>query len=434
LLWFIARPAGGKVAMTLLARQSDRVRDVAVAKDGSLFFLSDREAPHGRVLHLPAGATQLSQARVVIAESDRHLTDLEVTASTLFVFDIRRAASHLRTFDLAGRERGEVSTPAHFTVSPAGVLGDALLVSGESYVDPPALYRVDEKARSLVRTAFATTSTTRFDDLEVLDESARSKDGTEVPITLLVSKAARGHGPTPLYLAGYGGYGVSLPPEFSVTRRALLDLGFTLGIVHLRGGGDLGEPWHQQGMLSRKQNVFDDFIASADALVAKGYTTRDKLAIRGASNGGLLMGAVLNQRPDLARAAVIGVPMMDMVHLKAVPNGVYNTTEFGDPDRAEDFRFILPYSPCQNITKAAYPAVLVTSGAKDGRVPPGDARRYTAKLQASSTSSRPVLLRTWWNAGHGIGTPMSARSEELAEIYAFLLEELGVPYSPAKGD
>jgi prolyl oligopeptidase len=238
-----------------------------------------------------------------------------------------------------------------------------------------------------------------------------------------------GNNPTILY--GYGGYSVNLTPGFNPLRRVWFDAGGVYAIANLRGGGEFGEEWHKAGNLTNKQNVFDDFIACAEHLIKRKYTRPEKLAASGASNGGLLMGAFLTQRPDLVRAVVSRVGIYDMLRVELDPNGAFNVTEFGTVKDPAQFKALYAYSPYHHVRDGtAYPAVIFPCGENDGRVNPAHSRKMTARLQAVTSSGHPILLRTTASAGHGMGSSLKERVAEQADIYAFLLEELGVNASP----
>jgi prolyl oligopeptidase len=232
-------------------------------------------------------------------------------------------------------------------------------------------------------------------------------------------------------LTGYGGYGINLTPTFSSTRRIWFDAGGVYAVANLRGGGEFGEEWHLAGNLTHKQNVFDDFIACAEHLIQRKYTSPDKLAVMGSSNGGLLMGVFLTQRPELARAVVSRVGIYDMLRVELDPNGAFNTTEFGSVKDEEQFKALYGYSPYHHVKDGtAYPAVLFPCGENDGRVNPAHSRKMAARLQAATSSGLPILLRTTATAGHGMGSSLKDRVAEQADIHAFLLQELGVDISP----
>jgi prolyl oligopeptidase len=228
-------------------------------------------------------------------------------------------------------------------------------------------------------------------------------------------------------LTAYGGYGISLAPGFDSTRRIWFDAGGVYAVANLRGGGEYGEEWHKAGNLTKKQNVFDDFIASAEHLIKQKYTNPDKLAVEGGSNGGLLMGAFLTQRPELARAVVSHVGIYDMLRIELDPNGQFNVTEFGTVKNPEHFKALYAYSPFHRVREGTkYPAAILTTGENDGRVNPAQSRKMTARLQAATGSGRPILFRSSASAGHGIGTSLKERIAEQADVTSFLFDQLGI--------
>ena len=282
----------------------------------------------------------------------------------------------------------------------------------------------DKKPR---RTAIYTTSSADFEDIEVVREFATSKDGTKVPLNILRKKGVKLDGQNPTLLYGYGGYGINLTPGFDSTRRVWFDAGGIYVVANLRGGGEYGEEWHKAGNLTHKQHVFDDFIAAAEYLIQRRYTNPAKLAVEGGSNGGLLMGAFLTQRPDLARAVVSHVGIYDMLRIELDPNGQFNITEFGTVKNLDQFKALYAYSPYHHVRAGAkYSAVLLTTGENDGRVNPAQSRKIAAALQAATASNNPILFRSTASAGHGIGTSLKERIAEQADVYSFLFDQLGI--------
>jgi prolyl oligopeptidase len=253
-----------------------------------------------------------------------------------------------------------------------------------------------------------------------------------VPVNVIMKKGTKLDGSNPLLLYGYGGYGISQTPAFLGSfRRLWLDAGGIYAIANTRGGAEFGEKWHQDGMLLKKQNVFDDFAASAEYLIAQKYTSHAKLALIGGSNGGLLMGAEITQHPELARAVVSSVGVYDMVRSELDPNGSFNTTEYGTVKDPAQFKALYAYSPLHHVKKGAhYPAVLMLTGAQDGRVNPMHSRKFTAALQAAT--EMPVLLRTSKNSGHGIGSSLDERIAEQTDQLTFLFDQLGMTYAAPK--
>jgi prolyl oligopeptidase len=275
------------------------------------------------------------------------------------------------------------------------------------------------------------TSPVDYSDIEVVREFATSKDGTKVPVNILYKKGVKRDGKNPTLLYGYGGYSVNLTPSFDSSRRIWFDAGGVGVVANLRGGGEYGETWHKSGNLTHKQNVFDDFIASAEHLIQRGYTSSAKLAIEGGSNGGLLMGAFLTQRPELARAVATHVGIYDMLRVELDPNGQFNVTEFGTVKDPEQFKALYAYSPYHHVRDGTkYPAVLLTTGENDGRVNPAQSRKMAAQLQAATASDAPILFRSTASAGHGIGTALKERIAEQADVLSFLFDQLGMEYQP----
>jgi prolyl oligopeptidase len=373
----------------------------------------------------------LEHARVVVSEGSGVLQEFEASAHGLYVAEMVGGPSRLR-FIKEGR-RGATEVPV-LPVSAVSSLhswhDDDLLFANASFLEPVAWYEWQPDWSKPRTTALRTSSPARFDDIEVVREFAVSKDGTKVPINIMRKKGITLDGNNPTLLTGYGGYGISLTPSFSATRRIWFDAGGVYAVANLRGGGEFGEEWHKAGNLTKKQNVFDDFIACAEHLIKRKYTNPKKLAVMGSSNGGLLMGAFLTQRPELARVVVSRVGIYDMLRVELDPNGVFNTTEFGTVKDPDQFKALYAFSPFHRVKDGVpYPAVLFPCGENDGRVNPAHSRKMTAALQAATSSDRPILLRMTSTAGHGMGSSLKDRVAEQADIYAFLFQELGVDTS-----
>jgi prolyl oligopeptidase len=330
-------------------------------------------------------------------------------------------------FDEKGTSKGLIPVaPSSSVGQVVGLESDDVLVLSETYLQPPAWSRFDAATGRLQATALRKAAAADYSDTEVLRQFAVSKDGTRVPLNIIRRKGTKLDGNNPVVLYGYGGYGISLGPRYDIGLRPLLDRGVIYVIANLRGGGEYGEDWHSAGMLTKKQNVFDDFAACAKWLIEQGYTNPKRLAIEGGSNGGLLMGAALTQHPELYAAVVAHVGIYDMLRVELSPNGAFNVTEFGTVKEDDQFKALHAYSPYHHVVDGVqYPAVLFLTGANDPRVEPANSRKMTARLQASG-SQRPVYLRTTDTAGHGIGTALSERIAEAADVDAFLFAMLGV--------
>jgi len=415
-----------------LAAFSDGIKAAQFGEDGWLYLLSTQGAPRGQVLRVPLSQPKLAQAQRVLAQGEGTLQHLAVAEGRLFVSALLGGPSKLTVVDLKTLAQKDIALPPVSGVDGLVHIGAGqVLAQVQSYTEPPAWWRIgsDDKA---VKTALAMTSAADFSDTEVRREFATSKDGTRVPLNILMRKGTQLDGKNPTILYAYGGYSVSQTPSFAPIRRLWLEQGGIFVVANIRGGGEYGEAWHLAGNLTKKQNVFDDFIAVAEYLIAKGYTAPAKLAIQGGSNGGLLMGAALTQRPELFRAVHSAVGIYDSLRVELDPNGAFNVTEFGTVKDKAQFEALYAYSPFHRVKDGtAYPAVLLTTGDNDGRVNPAQSRKFLARLQAANPNGHALLLRTSASAGHGIGSSLSETILERSDIFSFLFQELGVSYQAA---
>ena len=433
--YLLALAGGGWAQLTQFA---DHLTHGVFGLDGSLYLVSRDGAPRGKLLRLPAGSTQLAAAKVVVPQSEAVIEHVLATKGRLYVQDLLGGVSQLRSFDLNGGAPSLVPVKPVSTVSEL-VRGrdEEVLFRNVTFIEPAAWYRYapagGKLAGKVQKTALVVTSPVDFSDIEVGRHQVASKDGTKVPLTLLHKKGLKLDGKNPTLLTGYGGFGVSLTPNFGVIRRVWLEQGGVIAIANLRGGGEFGEEWHKGGNLLKKQNVFDDFIACAQHLIDSGVTSPGKLSIQGGSNGGLLMGAVVTQRPELFRAVAAHVGLYDMLRFVLYPNGAFNVTEYGTPKDPEQWKALYGYSPYHHVKEGtAYPAMLFVSGENDPRVNPADSRKMVARLQAASTSGLPILLRTSSSSGHGASS-LSESIKEQADVFGFLFQQLGVAYKPVAG-
>jgi prolyl oligopeptidase len=339
------------------------------------------------------------------------------------------ATNQLRLLDRNGTVIENIKLPALGTIAGLGGEwnGHELFYGFQSFNMAPSVYRFDLKTRKQKLWGRVPTDI-KPGDYVVEQVKYKSKDGSEIPMFLTYKKGLKKDGGNPTLLYGYGGFNISLTPTFNATRFLFLDKGGVLAIANLRGGGEYGEDWHRAGMLDKKQNTFDDFIAAAEWLIANKVTTKDKLAIQGGSNGGLLMGAVTTQRPDLFKAVVCQVPLLDMIRYHKFLIAKLWIPEYGNADKEEDFQWIHAYSPYQKTKEGtAYPAMLITTAASDSRVDPLHARKMAARLQSASIGTGPILLRQETRAGHGAGKPRSLTLDEQTDIWSFLFSQLGIP-------
>ncbi|HEY6869666.1 MAG TPA: prolyl oligopeptidase family serine peptidase, partial [Novosphingobium sp.] len=393
-----------------------------------VWFVTNRDAPLYRLVSLDLAAP-VAEWREVVPQGEAKLERATIIGRKLVLNYLRDAASQALVVDLAGRPArqitlGDIGTASGFAGRPGN---PETFYAFASFNRPSTIYRLDIATGET--TPFAEPALT-FDPALYLVEQRfyASRDGTRVPLFLIRSRKVAAAGrPAPTILYGYGGFDVSLTPSFAASRMAWLEAGGAFAVANIRGGGEYGRAWHDAGRLAHKQNAFDDFIAAGEYLIAEGITAHGQLAVQGGSNGGLLVGAVVNQRPDLFAAANPAVGVMDMLRFDRFTAGRYWVDDYGHPDREADFRVLRAYSPYHNIRAGAdYPAILVTTADTDDRVVPGHSFKYTAALQAAALGPAPHLIRVETRAGHGSGKPTDKAIEEAADVLAFLAEWTGL--------
>ena len=435
-LHYVLEPNGRAIQ---IGKYADRVIGGAVIdRDGTVYGVSRLNAPMGKVVKLKAPyAGGLIKAQVITAEhKDAAIIDggefsnpLTIAGDRLFVSRIAGGPSQVTITDLNGGSPSKLALPGIASVGEVDALpkGGALF-DVTTYLEPAYFMRWDRATGHTTRTALKMTSPISFADAEVHRIFATSKDGTKVPVNVIAKKGIKLDGSHPVLLYGYGGYGVNQSPGFGGSKvRIWLDGGGVWAEANIRGGGEYGQRWHEEGMLTKKQNVFDDFAAAGETMIKDGYTNHSKLALLGGSNGGLLMGAMITQHPDLARAVVSQVGIYDMLRVELDPNGAFNVTEFGTVKDPAQFKALYAYSPYHHVRQGvAYPAVLMMTGANDGRVNPMQSRKFTAALQAATGSDRPILLRTQLTGGHGIGASLDEQIALATDRNMFLFDQLGM--------
>lgn len=414
---------------------------VAFGPGGSLYVISRQDAPRGKIVRLSSSNTPIDRATVVIPEGEDTIVSkfgrsptMALTESRLFLVYQTGGPSEIRVFDHDGRPLPAPSVPpvSRVGLDMVPLNGGDLLFSNTSFIDPTAWYRFRTSDGTTDKTALYAEYPVSFEDAEVVRDFTVSKDGTRIPINIIRSNGTELDGQNPVLLTGYGGFGLARTPRFSALRRIWLDHGGVYAVANIRGGGEYGEEWHRDGSLTKKQNVFDDFYACMSYLVEEGYTTPDRLAIEGGSNGGLLMGAMITQHPEAARTVVSHVGIYDMLRVELSSNGRFNIPEYGTVEDPEQFEALYAYSPYHNVVDGvSYPAVLFLTGANDPRVDPMQSRKMTARLQAASSSGLPILLRTSADTGHG-GLPLSERIDQIVDAYAFIFNQLGIEFQGAK--
>jgi prolyl oligopeptidase len=395
--------------------------------NGRLYIVTNEDAPRYRMFVAEAGNYERDDWTEIIPQTGGVLKEAEEWGEKIFARYEQNASSQLKVFDLQGKNVSNLALPAIGTVF--GAAGkwdrDEIFYGFESFTVAPSIYRYDVTKGTTTLWAKVDAPSIDPSGYQVEQEWYQSKDGTRVPMFVVHKKGLKNDGHNPTLLTGYGGFNVSLTPEFDSEIYLWLEHGGVYAVANLRGGSEFGEDWHRAGMLDKKQNVFDDMIAAAEYLIAEKYTDKDHLAIEGASNGGLLMGVMITQRAELFRAVVCRVPLLDMLRYQDFQIARLWIPEFGTAESPEQFKWIYAYSPYHHVKAGVeYPAVMFMTGDSDSRVDPMHARKMTALMQ--SVSKRPVLLRVEKDAGHGAGTPVGKRVEEGVDVWGFLFWELGV--------
>ncbi len=400
-----------------------------IDNDGPVFyFKTDNKAPRGRVIAIDVRKPDPANWKEIIPEAKENLVGVNMVGN-LFVADyLKDARTQVKMFDPEGRFVRELELPG---IGSAGGFGGKrtdteTFYTFTSFTTPPSIYRYNliTGESKLFRRAEVKFNP---DDYEVKQVFYASKDGTKVPMFLSMKKGTKLDGNNPTLLYGYGGFDISLTPAFSVSRLQWMEMGGVFAQANLRGGGEYGQEWHKAGTKLHKQNVFDDFIAAAEYLIKEKYTSTPKLAIQGGSNGGLLVGACMTQRPDLYGACLPAVGVMDMLRFQRFTAGRFWVDDYGSSDNAEEFKALYAYSPYHNLKKGTkYPATLVTTADTDDRVVPGHSFKFLAELQYCQAGPAPVLGRIETRAGHGAGKPTAKLIEEVADQWAFLVKNLDV--------
>lgn len=422
------RPQGSNDAPTPLATGFDGNYSVEFYK-GKIYILTDVGADMKQIFVTDAATPECSNWKVLIPERKKSkIAGFDVIEGRLYVDRLENAYTRIEIYDLDGTYIKDVPLPGIGSASVSGFqeAKPGVRLNFSSFFHPSETFEYDfatDKLTSIHRAPIE-VDTSRFETKQVW---ITSKDGTSVSMFILANKNIILDGSHPTYLTGYGGFDHSMTPGFSAKYLTLLEAGAIVAIPNLRGGGEYGREWHEGGMKARKQNVFDDFIAAAEYLIVEKYTTSEKLAIGGGSNGGLLVGAAMTQRPDLFRAVLCQVPLLDMINYHKWGLANIWETEYGSSDDPEAFKYLLEYSPYQNIIDGThYPATLITASDNDARVDPCHARKMTARLQEANTSGHPIMLYRAAASGHGGGTTITQTIEQTSHHFAFLMSQLGM--------
>ena len=394
-----------------------------------IFFLTNYGAPKYKIMVTDIRQPKLEHWKDLVPESESVLSEAVIIGGKLVLIYEKDASQHTYICSLEGRIQHKVLLPTLGSVSFSGDKDDKeTFYVFTSFTFPPTIYKynLDTNESELYMSPKVAFNP---DDYETEQVFYPSKDGTQIPMFLTYKKGLQKDGTNPVLLYGYGGFNISLTPGFSTNRLAFIENGGIYAQANLRGGSEYGEAWHQAGIKMNKQNVFDDFMAAAEYLIQENYTNKNKLAIHGGSNGGLLVGAVVNQRPDLFKVAVPAVGVMDMLRYHKFTIGWNWASDYGTSEESKEmFEYLHGYSPLHTIRNdgTAYPAILVTTADHDDRVVPAHSFKYAATLQAANTGNAPKLIRIETNAGHGSGKPISKVLDEYTDMYAFIMYNLGM--------
>ena len=401
--------------------------------DGKVYIVTNEDAPRYRAFVADTASPARSNWKEIIPQTDAVLDGANVVNGLLLAQYEKDVSSQLQLLDLSGKPLGEVKLPAIGTVNGIGGKWNRkeVFFAFQSFTIPDEIYQIDLKDSSTSLWSKVDAPGIEPANYEVKQLWFKSKDGTRVPMFVFHKKGIELNGQSPTLLTGYGGFNVSLTPSFMADRYLWLEHGGVFAVANLRGGAEFGEDWHRAGMLGKKQNVFDDFIAAAEYLIAQKYTDKNHLAIRGGSNGGLLMGAAFTQRPDLFRAVICQVPLLDMLRYQNFQIAKLWIPEYGSADDPKQFEWLYAYSPYQHVHAGEeYPAILFMTADTDTRVDPMHAKKMTALMQAEAANGRskqrPILLRIDTKAGHGAGKPIAKQVDDLVDIYSFLFWQLGM--------
>jgi prolyl oligopeptidase len=406
-----------------------------IDNEGPVFYFStDKNAERSRIIAIDTRTPDAAHWKEIVAEAPQTLVDASIVNHELVLNYLRDARSEVRIVDLAGKPVRSVDLPGIGSAAGFdGKKGDTeTFYSYTSFTTPSTIYRYDMKTG---KSTVYRQPKVDFDPnaYETRQQFYTSRDGTRVPMFIVSKKGLKLDGSNPTYLYGYGGFDISLTPAFSVPNLEWLEMGGVYVMANLRGGGEYGEAWHEAGTKAHKQNVFDDFIGAAEWLIANKVTSPAKLSIGGRSNGGLLVGATLTQRPDLFAAALPGVGVMDMLRFHKFTIGWAWTSDYGSSDNADDFKALVAYSPLHNLKPGTcYPATMITTADHDDRVVPGHSFKFAATMQADQGGPAPVLIRIDTKAGHGGGKPTTKLIEEVADGWAFLSRALQMTPPPGK--
>ncbi|MGB5384973.1 MAG: prolyl oligopeptidase family serine peptidase, partial [Lutimonas sp.] len=393
-----------------------------------LYIYTNHNAPNGKLVKANLANADQKNWETLVPET-KDVMSVNSGAGYFFVEYMKDAVSVVEQYDLNGKKLRDIELPG---IGSAGGFGGKktdkdLYYSFTNYVTPGSIYKLDPKTGA---STLYKKPNVQFNPDDYTSEQVfyTSKDGTKVPMIITYKKGTVRNGKNPTILYGYGGFNISLTPSFSIVNAVWMEIGGVYAVPNLRGGGEYGKAWHDAGTQMKKQNVFDDFIAAAEYLIDNKYTSKDYLAIRGGSNGGLLVGATMTQRPDLMKVALPAVGVLDMLRYHTFTAGAGWAYDYGTSEQSQEmFHYLKNYSPVHNVKEGVeYPATLVTTGDHDDRVVPAHSFKFAAELQDKQSGNNPVLIRIETNAGHGAGTPVSKTIDQYADIFGFTLYNMHI--------
>lgn len=395
---------------------------------GKIYVLTNTGAPNWKLVAIDPENPAMANWTTVIPESENYLQSVTLANGKFLVVYLEKVANHLYTYDLSGKKELEISLPPYGNINSIEASEDdaTAFIGYTNFTTPSCIYKLDLNANKaeIFRKPTINFNTADYETTQVFYPS---KDGTKVPMFITHKKGIKLDGTNPTFLYGYGGFNISVQPKFDIDFIPFLENGGVYAVANIRGGSEFGEKWHLGGIKTQKQNVFDDFIAAAEYLIKQQYTSSEKLAVHGRSNGGLLIGAMITQRPDLFKVALPKVGVLDMLRYHKFTIGWAWASDYGRSDESKEmFEYLLKYSPLHNVKKADYPATLVITGDHDDRVVPAHSFKFAATLQANQTGTQPVLIRIDTNAGHGAGKPVAKQIDEYSDQWAFVFKHLGI--------
>lgn len=427
-VWYWDTKDASQKEFKLLVKGFEYEPSVVENVGDKLLLLTNHDAPNYKLVLVDPKNPEKANWKLIIPEQPEVLQGVGTAGGKLFASYLKDASTRILQYDTQGKQERSITLPGIGTASGFGGKAEdkMFFYSFTSFVAPPTIYKYDIASG---KSELFRKTEVKFnqDEYETKQVFFNSKDGTKVPIFLSYKKGIKLNGQNPVLLYGYGGFNIPMTPGFSVSNLFFMEQGGIYAVVNLRGGSEYGEAWHKGGMLEKKQNVFDDFIGAAEYLVKEKYTNPAKLAIRGGSNGGLLVGAAMTQRPDLFKVALPAVGVMDMLRFQKFTIGWAWVTEYGSSEKADQFSYLIKYSPLHNLKKGTqYPATLITTADHDDRVVPAHSFKFAATLQEAHQGSNPVLIRVETQAGHGAGKPTSKLIDEATDVWAFTMYNLGM--------